>query len=412
MIKARIRPRRPVGMVAFALALPLLLSGCFKFTMDLEVSDQDTISGHAVVAISKELQALADQGDGSEPTDAFSELEDVVATDFDDGTFVGQRYEFQAIPIDELTLDDESSALTIRREGDNLVVSGMLSFEEESSNPDQPDALGLEQAFFDSADLRVSIKFPGEIRETNGEVDAATNTVTWRPKYGAVNELSAVVFSPKGIPAWIWWALGGLLVAVVVGIGGSVLLRRRTGSVQSIADETSVLEAGKSQQTSDGFDRSDRPVFSYVVRTGLFSTEYFELRVYEDELCYGFFTKGGIPSSETTRISMSYLDDVARIEDSSSLGVRVVHSGRVEILPAKAKESKELVALLRSLASAAKSSPTPGREESRDTSKAEQKDAATITVAEDLRRIHDLLTDGIITDAEFEELKKKRIERE
>jgi hypothetical protein len=161
MTKSQVNVSRRVGVLLSFLLVPFVLSGCFKFTMDLEVSDQDTISGDVVVALSKELQALAQDSGGGETTDAFSGLSGVEVTEFDDGTFVGQQYSFSGLPIEELSLDDDASALTIKREGDNLVVSGTLSFEDETADPAQADDLGFGQAFFDSADLRVAIKFPG-----------------------------------------------------------------------------------------------------------------------------------------------------------------------------------------------------------------------------------------------------------
>ena len=49
---------RYISLAALAV-LPLLLSGCFKFTMDIEIDSQDTVSGQAAVGLSKELQAFA-----------------------------------------------------------------------------------------------------------------------------------------------------------------------------------------------------------------------------------------------------------------------------------------------------------------------------------------------------------------
>jgi hypothetical protein len=382
--------------------------------MDLEVSSEDTVSGTAVVALSKELQALA-QGGGEEPTDAFADLNGVEVTTFDDGTFVGQQYEFSGLPIEDWALDDDSSALTIQRDGDNLIVSGSLSFEDEEADPEAAEDLGFGQAFFDSADLRVSIKFPGEIVETNGEVNEETNTITWRPKYGEANELNAVVYAPRGIPIWVWWVIGGVLGTLAFAAGLFILLRRRarpTGEV-SEGGEPEGPSSAKSAITKDGFPRTDRPIFSYRVQSSPFSKEVFELRVYDDELFYAFLRKGETVVSDLVTIQVAKIDDVARIEDSNALGVRLIHSGRVEILPAKAKDAQALVSLLRALSvkKSVGTQPTDGAAHVPDKA-SPNSDAGELAIAVELRQLSKLLADGVISEDEFLVLKKKRIERE
>lgn len=220
-ISNRVSRSRGVALVAMAL-LPLLLSGCFKFTMDLEISNQDTVSGTAMVGLSKELQALAQAGDDGATTEAFADIEGATSTEFDDGTFVGQQYAFDAVPIEAFALRDEARVLTITRDGDTLVVDGALNFEDPNAGGDLD--VGFAQAFFDAAEIRVAITFPGEILETNGEVDTATNTVTWFPQYGVNNKLSAVVLAPPGMASWILWVIGGG-VAVVLAVAVFIFTR-------------------------------------------------------------------------------------------------------------------------------------------------------------------------------------------
>jgi hypothetical protein len=210
--------------------LPLLLTGCFKFTMDLEVSDQDMVSGTAVVAVSKQLEAFAEPGVDTEATDAFGGIDGVTTEAFDDGAFVGQSYSFSSVPLENFTPLDDGSGLAIIRIGDNLVVSGDLSFVDDSADLEAGADLGFGQAIFDSADIRISITFPGTILETNGVINEDTNTITWSPQYGQENEISAVVSAPQGWPYWVWWALGGV-VAVAIGVGVVLYVRhtRRKG---------------------------------------------------------------------------------------------------------------------------------------------------------------------------------------
>lgn len=220
-ISNRVSVRRSVSLASLAL-LPLLLAGCFKFTMDLEISGQDTVSGTAMVGLSKELQAFAQTEDDGDTTEAFTDIEGATRTDFDDGTFVGQEYAFSAVPIEAFALRDEARVLTITRDGDNLVVDGSLNFEDPNAGGELD--FGLGQAFFDAAEIRVTIRFPGEVLETNGEVDTATNTVTWLPQYGVDNKISAVVLAPPGMAGWVWWVIGGGM-AVVLAVAAFVFTR-------------------------------------------------------------------------------------------------------------------------------------------------------------------------------------------
>jgi hypothetical protein len=212
--------------------LPLVLTGCFKFTMDIEINGDDTVSGTAVAGLSSELQAFAEAGDDSNTTNAFRDIDGVVSAEFDDGQFVGQSYAFDAIPIEAFALRDEARVLTITRDGDTLIVDGALNFED--PNAGGPGDLGFAQAFFDAADIRVTIKFPGEILETNGEIDQDTNTVTWYPQYGLNNTLSAVVLAPPGSDTWVWWVIGG---GVVLTIAVAVFVLARPKPTASSLDD-------------------------------------------------------------------------------------------------------------------------------------------------------------------------------
>jgi hypothetical protein len=408
MQMTQIRVSRRVGLALSFLLVPFLLSGCFKFTMDLEVSDQDTISGDVVVALSKELQALAQDSGGGETTDAFSGLSDVEVTEFDDGTFVGQKYSFSGLPIEELSLDDDASALSIKRIGDNLVVSGTLSFEDDTADPAQADDLGFGQAFFDSADLRVAIKFPGEIRETNGSVDEETNTITWIPKYGEANEISAVVYSPRGVPIWVWWALGGVGGVLVVAALVVLLVRRSSRASRAEVESLgSVADSGSAQNTGE------RPVFSYRVVSKFFPRETFDLKLFNDRLDYVFLRADGSHEGEHGSIRLVHITDAAVLEGKAGLGARVTHSGGVTLIPARVSDARVLVGTIQSLITASDSG-APGRAPSVKAQRVVE--AATPAPAgsleDDLRALKRLLDDGVVTSAEFAELKKKRIEKE
>jgi len=327
-----------------------------------------------------------------------------------------------------LALNDDSCALTIQRDGDNLIVSGSLSFEDEEADPDAAEDLGFGQAFFDTADLRVSIRFPGEIVETNGDVNEETNTVTWRPRYGEANELSAIVYAPRGIPLWVWWLVGGVF-AVLAAAGAVIILKRRSestsraGKVHQVSvgiEEQGSNEAATSSEVSSR--RSDRPLFSYRVKSGVFAKEAFLLRVFEEELDFLFIDKNGTPTTEQVVIPIQAVEDASVLEGRAGLGVRLVHSGKVDLLPARKDDSKTLVALVKSLQLGKPSEllpdSQPGKNATAVAAAREGNPARTVaspslqrSVADDIRQLHDLYKDGAISESEFAELKKRRIEK-
>lgn len=378
--------------------------------MDLEVSSQDTISGTAVVALSKELQALA-QGGGGEPTDAFADLDGVEVTAFDDGTFVGQQYEFSGLPIEDWALDDDSSALTIQRDGDNLIVSGSLSFEDEEADPEAAEDLGFGQAFFDSADLRVSIKFPGQIVETNGEINEETNTITWRPKFGEANELNAVVYAPQGIPIWVWVALasatGVALIAVL-----SVLTVRQVRKNSHIQPGGSV--PSDSENEVSGSEAKPEPIenvrFSYKVNgggrllgwLGLGSSDDLEVVLGRDTLRYSFLNSktGQVVTSEN--ISVGNISEAVFNSDAQNgMSVRLTVRGGIVDVPAPASDGKTLVKLLRKV-----ESDVPAKRSTEGTVSAQDPDAVAL-----LEQLHALKERGILSDEEFLQKKSEILKR-
>lgn len=397
------QPRRLATLLSL-LFIPFLLTGCFKFTMDLEVSADDTISGTAVVALSKELQALA-QGEGEEPTDAFAGLDGVEVTTFDDGTFVGQQYEFSGLPIEDWALDDDSSALTIKRDGDNLIVSGSLSFEDEEVDPEAGEDFGFGQAFFDSADLRVSIKFPGQIVETNGEINEETNTITWKPKYGEANELNAVIYAPRGVPIWVW-------VALASAVGVALLAAVLTLSLRRISNKAPIKSDGgispETENRTKGSNAESEPIenvrFSYTVKGGGWLSSWLgfgapndlEVVLGRDVLRYGYFDPktGKVSASEDIRVTE--ISEAEFISDAQNgMAVRLTVSGGIVDVPAPPGDGKTLVKLLKKPLE--KEPPKPAMKHDDVPSNV---DGLTT-----LEKLYELKKRGVLSDEEF--LRKK-----
>jgi len=187
-MRGRLRTVARVG--AFA-AVALLLSGCIKLTMDLQVNSDDTVSGTVQLGVQKELLELSGGSvedilgsDSPFPSDAPG----VTVEEFDDGEFAGQQFTFDSVPLTEFQNSDDPAALSITRQGDTFVVSGVLDMSTGLSGA--TGALGATgQELLDSAEIRITMTFPGDVQEASGTIDG--NSVTWEPKFGERLEISA-----------------------------------------------------------------------------------------------------------------------------------------------------------------------------------------------------------------------------
>lgn len=234
--------RRSLALVGLAAVTAVALTGCIKFDLALTVSDQDTVSGEATIGMTKALAAMgaSSTSTGSSTADLFTEGNGITQVPFDDDTFVGSTYKFDAVPLANFsTSDSESGQIAIVREGDNLITTGTFDMGS-SSETDTSDSMSSEMmsTMAASAQMKIAITYPGKIVSTNGVVDG--KTVTWTPKFGEITEIDAVVKSPQSsnVPVFI-----GIGVAVVV-IGGLVaflLLRRKKATVSSASSESPTL---------------------------------------------------------------------------------------------------------------------------------------------------------------------------
>jgi len=222
--------KRKVSVAVKALAvvaMALLLSSCLKLNMDLTVSSDNTVSGTVIFAVDKQLLEAtgqtADQVIGENPL--ASPGAGVTTSSYDDGKYVGQKVTFDAVPITQFS-GAGAEDLKIVREGDEFKVSGVLDLSGamEGSGDAQPDQIA--QQALGTADVRITMAFPGDVISSNGKVDG--NTVTWEPKVGERTEIQAVAsaIASSSFP-WLWIAIGGAAVVVLLAIGIGVAARRR-----------------------------------------------------------------------------------------------------------------------------------------------------------------------------------------
>lgn len=200
-----------------ALALTMLLTSCIKVDMDIELED-GAASGSMVLAISEEMMELAN-GDASQFFEDTDVPEGATAEPYEEDDYVGQRYTFADVELSEFS--DPEFSITYDEAAGRYEVDGVMDFTTDEG--DVPPGMG---ALVESFDVTVSITFPGEVTEHNGELDG--NTVTWQPQFGEATELHAVAEEGSGVPGWLWLVLALLAVLLVLGVLALLLLRRST----------------------------------------------------------------------------------------------------------------------------------------------------------------------------------------
>jgi hypothetical protein len=208
---------RRIRRALAGLAIALLLAGCFKVNMNLDVAADDTVSGIAVIAVDESLLELS----GQSVDDLFAEMDlsdlppGSSADPYREDGFVGQQITFESVPLSEFAESGALSGsatgeeLSIVREGDEFRVSGGFDMSgQEFTGTEVP------QQFLDNFEFSISITFPGEVKSATGDIDG--NTVTWQPRVGENTRIEAVA---SAIPS----SSSPVMLIVLIAIGALVL---------------------------------------------------------------------------------------------------------------------------------------------------------------------------------------------
>jgi len=205
------RRARTAGRIGAFVALVFLMTGCIKLNMNLGIDSDNTVSGTVEIGVQKDLIDLTGQNvedllgrDAPLPSNAPG----VTVEPFDDGEFAGRQFILEDVPIEEFNSGGivgasgatgasgptggagAGESLQIAREGDTFVVTGVLDLSSALSGVTGPLAGTSGARFFESADIRIAITFPGEVLEApGGEIDG--NTVTYLPEFDERLEINA-----------------------------------------------------------------------------------------------------------------------------------------------------------------------------------------------------------------------------
>jgi hypothetical protein len=247
---------RRLGRILACGALALLLAGCFKVNMDLEVSPENTVSGNAIIAVDESILQLT----GQSADQLFQQMDlsalpaGASADKYQEDGFIGQEITFKEIALDEFTGNTTLSGsgtgsgdqLNIVRKGDEFVVTGAFDMS-------GPEFTGTQvpQQFLDNFEFKISITFPGAVKSATGQIDG--NTVTWEPKFGENTPVEAVA---SAIPSASSPLLLILLIAAGVLILGAIAFmlthRKRPAPAAGLMDDTTTMPIGATPPAMPG----------------------------------------------------------------------------------------------------------------------------------------------------------------
>ena len=245
MIRMVRRSRRfaHAARAAAVLFVAVALAGCMKVDIDLTL-DGDTVDGFMIMGVEKEFLDMVEMS----PDDVIGGLdadedipEGATVEPWEDDSYVGQRVLLDDIAISEY---DDPGFVAIDHDADagRYEVTGQMDM---TNFGDAADLEGLPSSMVDAVtgafDASISITFPGEVIETNGQVSGTT--VTWVPAVGETNEIRAVASdgTSGGVPIGL---LIGMGAAVLVAITGLVFVLTRRNSAEPDEQQHTAEPAG------------------------------------------------------------------------------------------------------------------------------------------------------------------------
>jgi hypothetical protein len=217
-------------LALLALVGALALSGCLRFSADLTLDPENTISGQFVVAVKEGTADDYGMSDREMAQELWSDypradsLPDATFADYAKDGYVGVTASFVDTPLDVFA--PTATDWGVARVGDEFVISGPSNAVTQAAQSELPEGSAVSE--LTDAQFTVSVTFPGDVTDHNGS--AVNRTVTWHLQ-DAPPELSAhgsAIPKPDRATPLAWFVAAVLAIgATAYGFAGRLARRQR-----------------------------------------------------------------------------------------------------------------------------------------------------------------------------------------
>src|SRR4030067_2614845 len=137
-----------------------------------------------------------------------------------------QKFTSDGLPISEFSDPADPESLQITRDGDTFKVTGVLDLSQGLSGATGATG-GTGAQFLESAEIRGAITFPGEVIDSNGQIDR--NTGGWEAKFGERLDIQATgsAVESGGSSSTLLYVLIGVGAVVVIAIIAALVMGRK-----------------------------------------------------------------------------------------------------------------------------------------------------------------------------------------
>ena len=234
------RTLRFVGLISL---ISLLLTGCVKMDLALEINSDKTVSGTMIYAISDALSELGTTSEESDPTtDLFdTTAKGVTISDYKQDGYTGTKIVLDRVPMEAFNKDGgDTGGFQIIREENKITLKGELDLSSADTGEvdDSEWGAALAKSLFATADLDISVRFPVKVISTTGTISEDGRTVSWKPQLGEKVDLTTTVELPTQN-----FILGGIIAGIVAMVGAVLFVttkarRKKANVTNASADES------------------------------------------------------------------------------------------------------------------------------------------------------------------------------
>jgi hypothetical protein len=207
-------------LVIALLLSTILLTGCVKMDLALEINADKTVSGTLIYAISDALSELGTTSEDTDPTaDLFdTSAEGVTVSEYKEDGYTGTKITLDRVPISAFNKQGgESGGFQIIRDENLITLKGELDLSSGDTDDSDISEWGdaLAKSLFATADLNISVKFPVKVLSTTGTISEDGRTVSWKPQLGEKVDLTTTVELPNRNLILIGIAAAALLLLII-----------------------------------------------------------------------------------------------------------------------------------------------------------------------------------------------------